>query len=222
MPVSLPRPLALIFDMDGVLVDSEPAHKRAKELAFAQFGIVVPEVVYDSYKGRPDATVLGEILEDRAMGHRLEEALQVKHRIFESLEHEIQAVPGAIEFVRWAQERFRVALATSATARNRTEALKLLGIADCFEAIVDAATPHRTKPDPEIFQIAMSKLGLRPSDCWVIEDSVNGVRGAKAAQCGAVGITTTFDRATLLQAGADLVIDSFVQLREALSPSGID
>jgi beta-phosphoglucomutase len=50
-------PTALIFDMDGVLVDSEPLHKRAKERAFGEFGIVLPESVYDSYKGRPDATL---------------------------------------------------------------------------------------------------------------------------------------------------------------------
>src|SRR5580765_950539 len=55
-------PAGLIFDMDGVLIDSEPLHKRAKELAFAEFGIVLPESVYDSYKGRPDATMLPEIL----------------------------------------------------------------------------------------------------------------------------------------------------------------
>ena len=213
----MPRPLALIFDKDGVLVDSEPVHKRAKELVFGQFGIVVPEAVYDSYKGRPDATVLGEILDDRAMGHRLEEALQVKHQVFENLEREIQPVPGAIEFVRWARTRFRLALATSATARNRAEALKLLGIADCLEAVVDAATSHRPKPDPEIFLIAMSKLGLKAPDCWVIEDSVYGLRAAKAAGCVAVGITTTFDRATLSQAGADLAIDSFAQLRETVA-----
>ncbi len=218
MSLSLPRPLALIFDMDGVLVDSEPAHKRAKELAFAQFGIALPESVYDSYKGRPDATVLGEILDQNGIGHRVEEALEVKHRIFESLEHEIQPVAGAIEFVEWAQSRFRLALATSATPRNRAEALKLLGIADSFEAIVDAAGFQRPKPDPQIFQIALAKLGLSAEDCWVIEDSVNGLLAAKAAGCLAVGITTTFDRAMLLQAGADLVIDSFLKLRETMEP----
>ena len=53
-----PAPAALIFDMDGVLVDSEPLHKRAKELAFGEIGVVLPESVYDSYKGRPDATMI--------------------------------------------------------------------------------------------------------------------------------------------------------------------
>ena len=60
-------PIALIFDMDGVLVDSEPLHKRAKEEAFRQYGIVLPESVYDRYKGRPDATMLPEVLRARGL-----------------------------------------------------------------------------------------------------------------------------------------------------------
>jgi len=216
MSSSLRRPLALIFDMDGVLVDSEPVHKRAKELAFEQFGIVLPESVYDSHKGRPDTTVLGEILQECGMGHQAEEALRMKHQIFESLEHEIQPVAGAVDFVRWAMSRFRIALATSATPRNRAEALKLLEVEDSFEAVVDAASSQRPKPDPEIFLIAMSKLGLGAADCWVIEDSVNGLLAAKAAGCVAVGITTTFDAATLSAAGADFVVDSYGKLRDIL------
>ena len=60
-------PKALIFDMDGVLVDSEPLHKRAKELAFGEIGLVLPEAVYDSYKGRPDATMIPEVLGERGL-----------------------------------------------------------------------------------------------------------------------------------------------------------
>jgi len=222
--VSVPRrtikmhshPTALIFDMDGVLIDSEPVHKRAKELAFGQHGIVLTESVYDKYKGRPDSTVLVEILEERGVGHKLDQVTRLKHQIFESLEHEIRGVEGAIEFVRWAHGRFRLALATSATARNREKAMKLLGIADCFEVMVDSDGHRNPKPHPEVFLVAMKRLELSAGDCWVIEDSVNGLRAAKAAGCFSVGITTTFDAATLSAAGADLVVDSFRELRGKL------
>jgi len=209
-------PLALIFDMDGVLVDSEPQHKRAKEMAFQKFGIVLPESVYDSYKGRPDATVLGEILEERGLSHRLPEALRLKHQFFESIEHGVRAVPGAVEFVLWAKSRYRMALATSATPRNRTKALSLLGIADYFEVVIDADGFQHPKPDPEIFLTAMKGLHLSATECWVIEDSVNGLRAAKAAGCAAVAITTTFDANVLSAAGADVVVDSFAELRRLL------
>lgn len=213
----LQPPKALIFDMDGVLIDSEPLHKRAKELAFGEIGLVLPESVYDSYKGRPDATMIPEVLGERGLSaDAIAELLHRKHKIFEKIEHDIKPVPGAGEFVMWAKSRYRIALATSATARNREAALKLLGIGNPFEAIVDAGRKHRPKPDPEVFQIAMRDLGLGPEDCWIIEDSTNGLRAGKAAGCFAVAITTTFDSETLRQAGADVIVHSFHALRTLL------
>jgi beta-phosphoglucomutase len=210
-------PTALIFDMDGVLVDSEPLHKRAKEEAFRQFGIVLPESVYDSYKGRPDATMLPEVLSARGCSaETVAEVARLKHRIFESIKHELRAVDGAADFVRWAAARYRIALATSATTRNREVVLATLNAGDVFRTIVDSSRHTRPKPDPEVFHVAMRDLGVGPGDCWVIEDSVNGLRAAKAAGCYAVAITTTFDRETVLAAGADVVVDSFAELRGML------
>lgn len=203
--------------MDGVLIDSEPLHKRAKEIMFGEVGFTLPESVYDSYKGRPDATMIPEVLSQRGLSvDEIGDWLHRKHQIFEKMEHEIKPVPGAAEFVLWAKTRYRIALATSATARNREALLKLLGIGNPFETIVDAGRKHRPKPDPEVFQIAMRDLELSPEDCWVIEDSMNGLQGAKAAGCFAVALTTTFDRRSLSSAGADMVVESFKELRKSL------
>jgi HAD superfamily hydrolase (TIGR01509 family) len=206
----------LIFDLDGVLIDSEPLHKLAKEQAFAEFGIVLSEEVYDSYKGRPDETTLREILEAHGRMEILPELQQRKRMFFQRVEHQVEPVRGAVEFVLWAKARYRIALATSSTQRNRDMAFRLLGIGDQFEVAVDSSRHQRAKPDPEVFQVAMSDLGLGAPDCWIIEDSVNGVKAAKAAGCMAVGITTTFDAATLLAAGADATVDSFAELRSIL------
>jgi HAD superfamily hydrolase (TIGR01509 family) len=203
--------------MDGVLVDSEPLHKRAKEVMFGEVGFVLPESVYDSYKGRPDATMIPEVLSERGLSaDEIAEWLHRKHQVFEKIEHEMKPVPGAAEFVSWAKSHYRIALATSATARNREAALKLLGMGNPFETIVDAGRKHRPKPDPDAFQIAMRDLGLDPQDCWIIEDSMNGLRAAKAAGCFAVGIVTTFDSETLRKAGADMVVGAFADLRQTL------
>jgi HAD superfamily hydrolase (TIGR01509 family) len=203
--------------MDGVLVDSEPLHKRAKEEAFRQFGIVLPESVYDSYKGRPDETMLPAILSEHGGNERLAELLKLKREIYQSIEHELRAVPGAVDFVVWAKSRYRVALATSSTPRNRGAALQMLGIGDHFEVIVDHGRSPRPKPDPEVFLMAMRDLGVRAGECWVIEDSLNGIVAAKAAGCVTVGITTTFDADKLSAAGADVVVESFVDLQRLLS-----
>jgi len=203
--------------MDGVLVDSEPLHKRAKELAFAEIGIALPDSVYDSYKGRPDATMLPEILTARGFpSERIEKLLRRKRQIYEGIEHNLQAVDGAAEFVRWAAPRYKIALATSATARNREATLRLLGIGELFHAVVDASGHQRPKPNPEVFLIALEKLQLKAAECWIVEDSVNGLRAARAAGCYVVAITTTFDRETLSRAGADIVVDSFGELSRML------
>jgi len=207
--------------MDGVLIDSEPLHKRAKEQAFGEFGIVLPEQVYDSYKGRPDATMLPEILRPRGWSEERIHELSVRKRaIYEEIEHELRAVPGAVDFIEWVATRYKLALATSATKRNREATFRLLGIGSQFRAVVDASGHTRPKPDPEVFQVAMRELGVGPGDCWIIEDSVNGLRAAKAAGCYAVGITTTFEGGTLVSAGADAIVDSFLELKAMLnSPS---
>jgi beta-phosphoglucomutase len=200
-----------------VLIDSEPLHKRAKEEAFRQFGIVLPDSVYDSYKGRPDATMLPEILGARGCSvETVAEVSGLKHRIFESIRHELRPIHGAPEFVRWAASRYQIALATSATPRNREAALAALNVGDVFETVVDSSQHQRPKPDPEVFQVAMRNLGVVPDDCWIIEDSVNGLLAAKAAGCFAVALTTTFDRATVSAVGADVVVDSFAELRVML------
>ena len=209
-------PSALIFDMDGVLVDSEPLHNRAKELAFRQLGIELSEAVYDSYKGRPDETMLPEILREHGGMERLAELSRLKREFYESIEHEQQEVPGAVEFVGWAKSRYRIALATSATPRNREAALEGLDIGDAFEVIVDQGWRPRPKPEPEVFLMAMRELGVGPGECWIIEDSLNGIVAAKAAGSVAVGITTTFGAERLSAAGADVVVESFAELQSVL------
>lgn len=215
--MSNPSPAGLIFDMDGVLIDSEPLHKRAKEVAFEEYGIVLPESVYDSYRGQPDATMLPEILFARGWTtEKVQELSRRKRQIYEEIEHELKAVDGAVGFVRWASPRYRIALATSATARNREATCRLLRIGDLFHAIVDASGHQHPKPNPEVFLIAIEKLHLKPPDCWIIEDSVNGLKAAKGAGCYAVAITTTFERQILNEAGADKVVDSFAELQTIL------
>ncbi|MGA7755225.1 MAG: HAD family phosphatase [Candidatus Sulfotelmatobacter sp.] len=210
-------PTALIFDLDGVLVDSEPLHKRAKERAFEEFGIVLPESVYDSYKGRPDATMMPEVLTARGWApDKIQKLARRKDEVFDEIKHELAAVPGAVDFVLWAETRYKIALATSASPRNRETAFAVLGIGDRFHAMIDSTGHTRPKPDPEVFLLAMQQLNVKADECWIIEDSVNGLRAAKAAGSLAIAITTTFDRETLSAAGADFVVDSFPEVREML------
>jgi HAD superfamily hydrolase (TIGR01509 family) len=208
---------AIIFDMDGVLVDSEPAHKLAKERTFARFGITLPQAVYEEYKGKPDETMMNEVVRSISeIDIDAHELIRLKHLEFEAVEYLVAPVPGAKEFVNWAKKEFRIALATSATPRNRQAALVLLGLSDSFDFVVDASGFTRPKPDPEIFQNAIRGLRAESTECLVVEDSLNGVVAGKAAGCHVAAITTSFAQADLLQKGADHVVHSFDELRGLL------
>ena len=209
---------ALIFDMDGVLINSEPLHERAKREALLEVGIMVPESLFASYTGCSDKAMIYEV----AAGHGLNEQrsaeiLDRKHRIYESLEHTLCPVSGAIEFVHWAKSRYRLALATSATSRNRETTLKSLQIESMFEVAVDSASFSQPKPSPEVFRIALERLGLAPAACLVIEDAVNGIVAARAAGCFSAGLTTSFSEASLREAGADIVVASYSELKTLLT-----
>ena len=208
---------AIIFDMDGVLIDSEPAHKLAKERAFARFGVTLPEDIYEHYKGSTDETVMNEVVPTIPGLHvNAQEMLRLKHAEFEAIEHMAQPIAGAKEFVTWARTKFRIALATSATSRNRQVTLKRLGLTNSFDYIVDASGFSRPKPDPEIFQIALRALKAEPPECIVIEDSLNGVLAGKAAGCRVAAITTSFSEGLLRKSGADHIVHNFQELRALL------
>jgi beta-phosphoglucomutase len=221
-------PRALIFDLDGVLIDTEPLHKKTKRLAFAEFGLAVPENLYDAFRGRSDEDMAREMV--RAYGSAglaWETVVARKHRIFESLEDEILPVPGALEFLRAAKaatkagtatgasalsgKRFgKMALCTSATERNQRYALDRFGFGPFFDAVVHAGMLTRTKPHPEPYLLAVEKLGLPAADCLVVEDSRNGILSAKGAGCRVAAITTSFQREEL--EGADIIVDTFAEL----------
>jgi HAD superfamily hydrolase (TIGR01509 family) len=209
---------ALIFDMDGVLINSEPLHERAKREALKEAGIVVPESLFANYTGRSDKAMIYELASAHGESEqRCAEILERKHRIYESLEYTLRPVPGAIEFVHWAKSRYRLALATSATSRNRVTTLKSLQIESMFEIAVDSACFSQPKPSPEVFQIALERLGLASNACLVIEDAVNGIVAAGAAGCFSAGLTTSFSEASLREAGADIVVGSYSELKMLLT-----
>ncbi len=107
------RPQATVLDMDGVLIDSEELHAHAKRIAFAHAGIALSDTDLSSYVGRSDAVMIDEIGAQYGLtdGQR-SMVLDEKTRIYEQEEEATKIVPGAIEFVRWAAQHYRLALAT--------------------------------------------------------------------------------------------------------------
>jgi len=204
--------------MDGVLVDSEPLHDRAKRAALRSAGITLSEERFAAYIGRSDKAMIDDVASEFALSALQSAEIQrQKNAFYETWESTLRPVSGALDFVHWSYRHFRLALATSATARNRQSLMKMFALESFFEVVVDAAQFKAPKPSPEVFEITLQKLALEPGTCWVIEDSINGIIAAKQAGCFAVGITTSFSSQALRDVGADLVVESFAQLQSHLA-----
>ncbi|WP_433928774.1 HAD family hydrolase [Sorangium cellulosum] len=210
---------ALIFDMDGVIIDTEALHAEAKRLTFERYGIAVPERLYTEFRGRSDLDMVEHVVRELAGGALSPaEVVGAKHDVFRTLHEKIAPVEGALEFIRLARRRFeRLALATSATRANQEFAFEKFALRPFFDVVVTSEDIGRTKPHPDPYLKAAEKLGMSPGACLVIEDSTNGVLSARAAGCAVAAITTSFSRDELKDARADMMVDSFPELASLLA-----
>jgi HAD superfamily hydrolase (TIGR01509 family) len=206
--------LAIIFDLDGVIIDSEALHNAAVATAVAAHGVAVPDALFDEFMGIPD-----EVLLDHINRHLLAGQSSVAHLLAEKqvaylqVAGQVRAIPGALAFIQMARPHFRgFGLATSSLRVNQALAFDTFDLHRYFDVIVTAEDVTRTKPDPEPYRRAVERLGAPSSTCVVIEDSVNGIRAGKGAGCQVIGLTTTYPAGQLRAAGADVVCSSFAEI----------
>jgi HAD superfamily hydrolase (TIGR01509 family) len=206
----------IIFDLDGVLIDSEPMHLRAYQAVLAAYGVALPaEVYYASYLVLPDDEVLRRLLPDP---DRVPEAVAAKSRRYlELIAAGVPAFPDALALLA-RTAGWRVGLATGSLRREAELALGSLGIRERFRSIVALEDCERGKPDPEPYRRAAAGLGLAPRDCVAVEDAPGGVRAAVAAGMRCIAVTHTCSRERL--AAADLVVDDLAAVE--LSPDLFD
>lgn len=206
---------AILFDMDGVLIDSEPLHEQSIIALSAELGEpITSKEILDSFKGSPEFMMARRLQEIYpASGFGQEHMIKRKGDIYADMSSQVPLLPGILDFLRLAKTRgLRIALTTSANRFTQELSFRSHGLSPWFEVIVTGEDITRGKPDPEPYLLTASKLGLSPADCVVIEDSLNGVRSGKAAGCKVIAITTTFPRVALAELQPDLIIDHFSEL----------
>jgi beta-phosphoglucomutase family hydrolase len=202
-----------LFDLDGVLIDSSPFHfaswvKLGEEVGFT----MTPELFRQTFGQRNDA-ILRRFFSDAT-----DEQIAIWSERKEALYRQLAAgkltpLPGARELVRALKGAgFRLAIASSTPRQNIAFALEQIGMADVFDALVGAEDVTKGKPDPEVFLTAAKRLGVPPERCLVFEDAIAGVIAAKRGGMKCVAVMTTNPRDALLEAGADLVVDSLAEL----------
>lgn len=199
----MPKPQSIqgvLFDMDGVLTDSEPLINAAAVEMFRQKGLAVRPGDFTPFVGMGEDRYIGGVAERYDFPLNLPEAKKRTYEIYLGLvPTRLKAFPGAVDLVRACRHHgFKIAVASSADLVKIEANLNSIGLPVSFwDAVVSAEDARNKKPAPDIFLAAAAKMRLAPEQCVVIEDAVNGVQAAKAAGMRCVAVAQTFPREAL-------------------------
>jgi beta-phosphoglucomutase len=205
---------AVIFDMDGVLTDSEPLINAAAVAMFEEMGVRVLPDDFLPFVGTGENRYIGGVAEKYGVRLDIVSAKRRTYEIYlELVPEKLEAFPGAVELVTSClREGFKIAVASSADRIKIYANLVKIGLPpEMWNAIVTGEDVERRKPEPDIFLLAASRLNLKPDRCIVIEDAVNGIEAAKAAGMKCIAVAQTFAPEALRQ--ADAVFESMAGIR---------
>lgn len=205
----------VIFDMDGVIVDTEPVHRYAYFKQFNELNITVTEEMYTSFTGFSTRNTFQKLKEIFVIEHEVEDLIQRKRNIFNDAfdsKADLELLEGVQSLIKELhQNGMQLILASSASKVTIERVFGRFKLHDYFTHVVSGEDFPKSKPDPAIFEHAAS-LSIAPKEsCIVIEDSTNGIKAAKAAGIFCVGYNSIHSEAQDLSK-ADIVINHFNEL----------
>ena len=201
----------VLFDMDGVLVDSEEFICKAAIMMFKELGIRASSDDFRPYVGMGENKYLGEVAQKYGLKVEIEKIKERTYKIYEKIvKGHLYPLPGAHEFIAKCRNKgLSLALATSADRIKMEVNLKEIGLSEMtFNSIITGLDIVKKKPFPEIYLKAAESLGLNSADCLVVEDAVSGIKAGKEAGCRCLAVTTSFEAVALK--GADWICDSLL------------
>lgn len=204
-----PQPRAVLWDLDGTLVDSGAYHWHAWESVMSEEGVHITELDFKATFGQRNDTILGAWLGPDADPERVQRVGEAKEARYRALlvEGGITPLPGAAEWVASLHAAgWRQAIASSAPKLNVETVSGALAFTDLIEAVVGAEDVTAGKPDPEVFLTAAARLDVPPKRCVVVEDAEAGIEAARRAGMRTIGVGSGAVQA------ADLVIPSLADL----------
>lgn len=182
---------AVLFDMDGVIVDTEPLHYKAYHQMFDDVSIEVPEDIYKTFTGQSTLEICKILCHKFQLTKSPEELVAIKRKHFEYLfnnDTDLQLLDGVLELIKnYHSHQLTLVLASSASMPNINRIFKRFDLDQYFMAKLSGADLKASKPHPEIFIKAAEASGFKKEECIVIEDSTNGIEAAKAASIFCVG-----------------------------------
>jgi HAD superfamily hydrolase (TIGR01509 family) len=224
--LALPRPEAVLFDFDGVIVDSEPVHFEAFRSVLQPLGIGFTWREYvDAFMGFDDRDAFRELF--RARGMALDDLRMARlvaeksERFLAAVQAGVRAYPGAVPLIRSLRAAgVPLGMCSGALRADILPVLEGLGVAACFPVIVSADDVRKSKPDPESYRLAFRKAALMhpsrissPDRCLAVEDTPAGIEAAKGAGMMVLAVTNSYPREALSL--ADFTIGSLEDVRIA-------
>ena len=217
---------AVLWDMDGTLIDSEEFHWKSWQLTLQDEGIPITREQFLSTFGQRNDSIISLWLGSKATPERAARISESKETMYRHLVRRdgISPLPGVADWVRRLHgQGWRQAIASAAPRANIETVLEVLSATHIFDAVVSAEDVHRGKPDPEVYLLAAARVGVAPVRCVVVEDAAAGIDAARAAGMRSIGVGKNSKRL----AGADLVVrsldllnsDAFHTLLEQGSPA---
>ena len=205
---------AVIFDMDGVIIDSEPLHYLADTTLLKKLEIEVPAKYLDKYVGVTDQVMWKELIKDFSIPKDLQELLNAQKSLKLKLlkKGDYQAIEGIPELLKdLYKRRIPVAVASSSSSMFIKEVIKILKIGKYIDIYVSGENVEKSKPEPDIFLKVAEVLQLKTEGCVVIEDSMNGVIAAKKAGMKCIGFQNG-NSGTQDLSKADLVVSGIREI----------
>jgi beta-phosphoglucomutase len=209
---------AVIFDMDGVLIDSYDAHLQSWLRMAENRGLEMTEEMFASSFGQTNQTIIPQRWPECDDPETIQAISDEKEQAFREILHErFPEMPGAGDLIRRLSEAgFALAVGSSGPTENVNAVLEELPYASCITARVTGSDVTHGKPHPEVFLTAAEKLGMDPENCLVVEDAAAGVEAARRAGMACIALTGTASCDALSQRGAQRVVDSL----QLITPAG--
>ncbi len=182
---------AVLFDMDGVIVDSEPLHKKAYYKMFKDVGIDVSERLFESFTGQSTLKICKTLCHDFSLSNSPEDLVNLKRKHFKYIfenDKDFKLIDGVLDLIKdYIRNGLVLVLASSASMVTINNIFKRFNLDKYFTAKLSGADLHASKPHPEIFIKAAKSSGFKKDECIVIEDSTNGIKAAIAAGIYCIG-----------------------------------
>jgi len=206
---------SVLFDMDGVLVDSETVINEAAIIGLKEYGINARPEDFIPFVGAGEDRYIGGVAEKYGVKYKSEMKERVYQIYLDIVDEKIKVFDGVIGLLDMLKSnKNKMALVSSADLVKINANLKAAGIAkDYFDAIISGEDVQHKKPSPDIYLHASKKLGTKPENCIVIEDAINGIQAAKAAGMKCIAVTTSFSRDIIAKEQPDYICDNLNEAR---------